>query len=126
MNKNIIEVSSLPKTWILDLDGTIFQHNGYKIDGQDSLLEDINTLLNQIKDDDMVIFITSRNFSLQDITEKMLRDNGIRYDHIIYNAPYGERIIINDKKPSGLKTALSINTTRNVACDINFLVNMNL
>ncbi len=26
-------VSSLAKTWIFDLDGTLLKHNGYKIDG---------------------------------------------------------------------------------------------
>ena len=33
-----IEVSALPKTWIMDIDGTICKHNGYKIDGHDTLL----------------------------------------------------------------------------------------
>ena len=31
-------LSPLPKTWILDLDGTLVKHNGYKTDGRDSLL----------------------------------------------------------------------------------------
>lgn len=32
-------MSSLDHTWILDLDGTILKHNGYKIDGKDSFLD---------------------------------------------------------------------------------------
>ena len=32
-------MSTLPKTWILDLDGTLVKHNGYKMDGEDSLLK---------------------------------------------------------------------------------------
>lgn len=39
MAEKEIMVSSLPKTWILDLDGTIVKHNGYKIDGKDTLLQ---------------------------------------------------------------------------------------
>ena len=35
---NEIVMSTLPKTWILDLDGTVVKHNGYKIDGEDTLL----------------------------------------------------------------------------------------
>ena len=29
-------LSTLSKTWIFDLDGTIVKHNGYKIDGYDT------------------------------------------------------------------------------------------
>ena len=36
---NTLSLSKLPHTWILDLDGTIVKHNGYKLDGKDSLLE---------------------------------------------------------------------------------------
>ena len=37
MEHNMI-LSTLPKTWFFDLDGTIVKHNGYKTDGQDTLL----------------------------------------------------------------------------------------
>lgn len=111
-----IEMSTLPKTWILDLDGTIVRHNGYKIDGTDSLLEGVDSLLSQIKENDMVIFITSRKKEYQEMTEQFLDEHGIRYDYIIYGAPYGERILVNDRKPSGLKMAYAINTNRDEAC----------
>ena len=41
-----------------------------------------------------------------------LHNNEIRYDIIINNAPYGERILVNDMKPSGLITALAFNSSR--------------
>lgn len=107
-----LEMSSLPKTWILDLDGTLVKHNGYKIDGKDSLLSGANELLSQIRDEDYVIIVTSRKLEYKEITEQFLQDNNIRYDHIIYEAPYGERILINDNKPSGLKMAYAIDTDR--------------
>ena len=95
-------VSALPKTWILDLDGTIVKHNGYKIDGEDSLLGGAKEFLDSIGSEDMVVFITSRPEEYAGQTETFLKENKIRYDHIIYGAPYGERILVNDNKPSGL------------------------
>lgn len=49
---------------------------------------------------------------MKKLTEDFLKEYGIRYNDIIYNAPYGERILINDKKPSGLLTAIAVNTDR--------------
>ena len=107
-------MSSLPKTWILDLDGTLVKHNGYKIDGEDSLLAGAREFLNQIMPEDMVIIVTSREKKYQEITESFLRENGIRYDHIIYEAPYGERILLNDDKPSGLQMAYAVRAERDI------------
>ncbi len=112
MSNEIIKVSSLNKTWILDLDGTIVKHNGYKLDGYDSLLPGAREFMDSIDKKDMIIFITSRTDEYRKITEQFLMDNDIRYDSIIYNAPYGERILINDRKTCGLDTSISINTNR--------------
>ena len=110
---NVIEVSSLNKTWILDLDGTIVKHNGYKMDGQDSFLEGAQDFLRSISQEDMIIFITSRREEeCKEMTETFLKRHQIRYNAIIWNAPYGERILINDKKESGLVTAIALNTKR--------------
>lgn len=125
MSEKII-VSSLPKTWILDLDGTIVKHNGYKLDGHDTLLPGIDSFLNKIQPNDVVIFVTSRKEDVMEQTEEFLREAGIRYDHIIYNAPYGERILVNDAKPSGLKTAIAINTSRNESCNVDFITDESL
>lgn len=126
MKNDIIKVSSLNKTWIFDIDGTIVKHNGHKIDGKDSMLQNAIDFLNGISSDDMVIFITSRTDEFREETEKFLNDNSIRYDHIIYNAPYGERILINDKKPSGLNMAVAINTQRDVFCNVEFKIDETL
>lgn len=101
-------MSTLPKTWILDLDGTLVKHNGYKMDGEDSLLKGAREFLSQIMPEDMVIIVTSREKRYQEMTEQFLQKQGIRYDHIIYEAPYGERILLNDDKPSGLQMAYVI------------------
>ena len=109
---NRLKLSPLGHTWLLDLDGTIVKHNGYKLDGHDTLLEGVSEFLSSIPERDMVVFITSRTEDCRKMTESFLRANGIRYNYIIFNAPYGERILVNDRKPSGLDTAIAVNTER--------------
>jgi len=117
-----ITLSPLGHTWILDLDGTIVKHNGYKTDGHDTLLHGAAEFLTRIPKGDMVVFVTSRTDEYRETTTRFLADNNIRYNHIIFNAPYGERILVNDQKPSGLNTAIAINTRRDVFMDIHFEV----
>jgi hypothetical protein len=107
-----LTISPLGHTWFLDLDGTIVKHNGYKLDGHDTFLDGALAFLNSIPKEDMVVFITSRKEEYREMTERFLRDNAVRYDHIIFNAPYGELILINDRKPSGLETAIAVNMER--------------
>lgn len=118
-----IEMTTLPKTWILDLDGTIVKHNGYKLDGMDSLLPGARDFLCQIKEEDMVIFVTSRKKEHQENTENFLRKEGIRFDHIIYEAPYGERILVNDSKPSKRIMAYAFTPNRDEACKVKITEN---
>lgn len=118
--ENIVKVSPLAKTWILDLDGTVVKHNGYKTDGKDSFLDGAEKFLKNIPEKDMVIFVTSRTDAEKELTEKFLEDHNIKYNMVIYNAPYGERILINDAKPSGLKTALAYTTKRDEFCKVLF------
>ena len=122
----IVKLSALNKTWLLDLDGTIVKHNGYKTDGHDTLLGGAKEFLDSIPDEDMVIFITSRTEEYSEQTKDFLRKNKIRFDHIIFGAPYGERILINDKKASGMPTAVAINTGRNIFSPIRFEIDKSL
>ena len=61
-----------------------------------------------------------------EMTESFLRENGIRWNAIIYDLPYGERILVNDKKPSGLKTSIAVNTERDVFMEEIFIVDESL
>ena len=115
-------VSPLGKTWIFDLDGTLVKHNGYKLDGKDTWLPGAKEFLDKIPDKDKIIIITSRKEEQRGLTEAFLEENGIYVDSIIYNAPYGERILVNDTKPSGLQTAVAVNTERDVFMDDKFFV----
>lgn len=107
-----LTLSPLAHTWIFDIDGTIVKHNGYKIDGKDTLLEGAKSFLNNIPESDMIVFLTSRTDEYKQLTIDFLTENNIRYNHIIFNAPYGERIIVNDDKPSGLHCSIAVNLTR--------------
>lgn len=109
-----LQLSNLGHTWVFDLDGTLVKHNGYKTEGKDTLLDGVKEFWKGIPDKDMIIILTSRTEEYRLITESFLREHEIRYDRIIFNAPYGERILINDEKPSGLKTAYAINTVRDI------------
>ena len=60
----------------------------------------------------MIVFLTSRTEKEKELTENFLAKYNVRYDMIVYGAGYGERILVNDCKPSGLRTALAVNTQR--------------
>ena len=111
MEKRII-LSTLPKTWIFDLDGTLLKHNGYKSDGIDTLLEGVREYLDTLPVEDQVIILTSRQDCYKDETLSFLHGHNIRFDLILFNMPVGERILVNDRKPSGLDMAVAFNLDR--------------
>ncbi len=119
-------VSSLAKTWIFDLDGTLLKHNGYKLDGIDSWLPGAREFLCKIPENDMIIFLTSRTEEYRKITIDFLQNSEVRYNEIIFNAPYGERVLVNDKKTSGMKTAIAVNTQRDVFMEQKFIIDEDL
>lgn len=108
-----IVLSNLNKTWILDLDGTIVKYSGHKIDGSDTFLPGAKEFLLSISSEDFILFITARSEKYKEQTIRFLKGEGVRYNQIIFGVPLGERILMNDIKPSGLKTAYAINVNRN-------------
>lgn len=107
-------LSTLPKTWIFDLDGTLLKHNGYKLDGKDTVLSGAKEYLEGLPDEDRVIILTSRTEEYREETLHFLAENGIRYDGILFGMPMGERILVNDRKPSGLDMAVAVNLDRDM------------
>lgn len=126
MQKNELTLSSLSKTWLIDLDGTMMKHNGYKIDGHDTIIDKSLQFIKSLPDCDKIIFLTSRTDVFKAQTEEFLNKCGIRYDHIIYGLPLGERILINDRKPSGLPTAIAVNIGRDMGIDIDLRIDYKL
>lgn len=116
MPNNLI-LSTLPHTWIFDVDGTLCIHNGYK-NGKDVILKGVTELFKQIPDEDMIIILTSRQSNEKENLVSFMNENGLRFNHIIFDAPMGERILINDDKPGGLKTAYAIGKKRNEPLNI--------
>ena len=112
----------MSKTWILDLDGTIVKHNGYKTDGKDTVLDGVKEFLNKLPKDDFIVIITARESKFKEQTLKFLGQNGIRFNYIIFDAPKGERILINDIKPEGMKTAVALNIERDNFPKIDYTV----
>lgn len=107
-------LSTLPKTWVFDLDGTLLKHNGYKIDGIDTILPGVKEYLETIPEEDRIVIFTSRTDEYKQMTLDFLKENNIRYDEILFNIPMGERIIVNDRKPSGLDMSIAMNIDRNI------------
>jgi len=120
-----LHLSNLPKTWLIDLDGTIVKHNGYK-EGGDKLIEGVREFFENVSEQDVVIILTSREAKYKDETINFLKTNNIRFDHIIFDLPYGERILINDMKESGMLTAHAINKKRDEPLDISVEVDMEM
>ena len=109
---NDVVMSTLSKTWIFDLDGTLVKHNGYKTDGEDTIIEGVKDYIEQIPDEDKIIILTSRTDEYKEKTLRFLDENSIRYDSILFNMPMGERILINDRKPSGIDMSFAVNIDR--------------
>lgn len=108
---NDVVLSALPHTWLIDVDGTIVKHNGHKMGG-DQLLPGVLAFWAQIAPDDRVVLLSARTPAEMSGTLAFLDAQGLRYDHVLFGLPKGERVLINDDKPGGLKTALAINLPR--------------
>ena len=123
MNLNL---SPLRKTWIFDLDGTLLVHNGY-IFGGDELLPGVKEFFAKIPPEDYILILTAREVEVKDKTVKFLRDNGIRFNKIIFDVPTGERILLNDDKPTGLQTSYAVRLKRDGGLgDLSFTIDENL
>jgi hypothetical protein len=117
------ELSTLSKTWIFDLDGTLVEHNGYK-STERILPGTVEFFRNNIKDGDVVVLMTARSKNQVKSAIKILNKNNLRFDTIITDLPHGERILFNDKKSSGLITAHSFCIERNAGLsEINIVEN---
>ena len=121
-----LEFSTLSKTWILDIDGTLVKHNGYKIDGYDTLLDGVKEFFDNLSPDDKVVMLTARKEEYLEDLKKFLKENNLRYDYLLTNMPMGERILVNDRKPSGLDMAFAVNKDRDKELSINYAINKNL
>lgn len=105
------------KTIILDLDGTVFHHNGTlkeQILKPPILLPGIHEKFQEWEREGYnLIILTGRRESMRDITERQLESHGLAYDQLVMGVGGGKRYLINDNKSNGEATAFAINVPRN-------------
>lgn len=122
----MLEFSPLAKTWVLDVDGTLVKHNGYKIDGYDTLLDGVKEFFETLSPDDKVVLLTARKEEYLPALKDFLAKNNIRYDFLLTDMPMGERILVNDRKPSGLDMSFAINKNRDGVFNVAYKINEEL
>jgi hypothetical protein len=107
-----LSLSPLPKTWLIDVDGVLFAHNEYLASEQEHPLPGVRRFLEAVPADDVVVLLTARPVSEEPRLRAELARLGLRFDCIVFDLPIGERVLINDCKPSGLPTAHALNLPR--------------
>lgn len=101
------------KTWFLDFDGTLVFQNSHMSDNDQILPSTINFFKKFVKEEDYVVITTARNEKdHKDRIKLFMNENNLKCDLVICGLPTGPRILINDKKNDGTKTAYSFNLDR--------------
>lgn len=119
LQKNYLNyMDNRAKTIFCDIDGTLTKHIAPNLAADENYkLELIEGTLEKLIEWDRlgykIILTTGRKESLRDATEKQLRKVGIFYDILIMGIGGGQRILINDSKDDGTKTAHAISIPRN-------------
>ena len=104
------------KTIFLDIDGTLFQHKGTL----DRMLTEEPVVLNCVIEQFVkwrtaghyIVLTTARAEGTRSATEAQLLNNGVFFDQLIMGLTNGPRVLINDTKPDGTKTASSHSISR--------------
>ena len=122
MMRQINVSGSLNHTWIFDFDGTIVPHN-LDMNLSKELLPGVKKFWSSIPPNDVIIILTARPSKTVSEIKSFLENMSLRFDHIISGLPTGERLLFNDIKPKGLKTAFSINLERDKGLE-NFTINL--
>ena len=73
------------------------------------------------------MILTARESAAREATVRFLADAGVRYNSILFDMPTGERILLNDTKPTGLTCAHAINVVRDEGLEaLSFEIDPNL
>lgn len=112
-----LRLSALPKTWIIDVDGVILHHNGHLAPDGDRLLPGVSEFWSRIPDGDTIIVLSARKEHERAATLAALQGWGLRCSAALFGLPPGERILINDAKPSGLVTAYAVSVPRDAGLE---------
>lgn len=112
---NLIPSTELGKTYFLDIDGTLVTHNGHLNGNEISLIPESLEFLQQVSSNDLVCLTTARHADevaqVLDLVINAL-PSGTEVK-VLADLPKGERILVNDRKPSGLCMAYALSPDRN-------------
>lgn len=111
-----LHLSPLGKTWLIDVDGVLVRHNGHHAGG-DEILPGVRRFFDRLGIEDRVLLLTARPEADRSATLAALAALGLRWHGAIFGLPHGERVCINDRKPSGLSTAYAVNLARDEGLD---------
>ena len=108
-----------PKTYFLDIDGTLLKHLN---DFQDTIhLEELPILPGVTEKvgqwhckGHTIVITTGRAESMRAATELQLQNAGIVYDQLVMGLTNGVRILINDYVPDTPRKAFARNVRRNI------------
>ena len=121
--KDFLRLSNLPKTWFLDVDGTIVEHNTQFSGETIEFLPNVEDFLVKLGNNDSIVLTSARKFdNIEFIANYIEKISPAKVVKVIEEIGVGERILVNDEKPSGLKTAYSLNVKRNNGFDIPFFM----
>jgi uncharacterized HAD superfamily protein len=114
-------IKTLRRTWLIDIDGVIFPHNGHlniEYPHYEKALPGVKRFFRLIDKHDKLILLSSRPGRYEKITKWSLSKNNLRYDIILFHLPTGARVLVNDRKLDVPETAFSINLKRNARLEI--------
>jgi len=92
----------------------------------DQLLPGVKELFERIPETDVIVLMTARKLEFQESLKEFLKEHKIRFDYLLPNMPQGERILINDRKPSGLIMAFAVNKDRDQPLELQFEIDNSL
>lgn len=107
-----------PMTFFIDLDGTVFTHEGVgqweQTTAQQIDLTGAKRAIDELlKYGHHVVLTTGRREQHRAATVQQLSNWGISYDQLVMGLPPGPRVIVNDRKPDGSVTAHAVSHERN-------------
>ncbi len=112
-------MSTSPKTVFCDIDGTLLKHHGDIFANSDGAGAEVlpgvyDALKEWERRNYRIVLITGRKESQRKTTEEVLHSLHIPYDVLLMGLPNGDRVLINDRKPEGVRaTAYAVSPARN-------------
>lgn len=107
------------RTWIIDIDGVVFEQHGPPSDqwySDPKPIKETVDLLNALEGyGDHIVLMTARPESLRDFLTILLRRHRVPYHQLVMGVTAGLRILVNDVKVEGAPPkAQATNVIRNM------------